>query len=406
MTLYRDLEAGWMSARKLLAASAFAVAAFIAYADESLPLSKEDALERANELTEMQQYSAAIETLLPHSESDDADVEFTLAYAYLNQAIIGKSEQAVQEADILPAIRWAERSGENGNGAALNLLYIIYGNGIGVSRDHEKSLEYLHQGADLGDESALLNLAIGLYVGNGMPRDLAAACKRFYALQAAEMIDAIASYYFGLITFRGECGIEPDEKRAIEMIRSAAEDGFVDAQKDMGKAYEYGWAGEVNIDLALQWYEQAAKSGDSESLWRIGYAYVNGQDREPDSELAVEYFRQSANLGEVNGMVSLAVMHATGDGIEQDFAEARRLYETAAASGSSTALKNLGVMFMVGQGVDVDLKEALLYFEKSAALGDPEGEMARDHLRERLSDETRAQVQAELESWIAETAIE
>jgi hypothetical protein len=216
----------------------------------------------------------------------------------------------------------------------------------------------------------------------------------------------MAAYYAGLITFRGECGSEADESQAVELIRIAAEAGYAAAQRDMGKAHEYGWSTDIDLDIALDWYEQGASNGDPPSLWRVGIAYVDGKVRQPDSTRAVEYFRAAADAGFLDGMVSLGVMYATGDGVEQDFSAARQLYEQAAESGSAAALKNLGVMYMNGEGVGTDPVKAMLHFEQAVALGSAEAVVARDQLRPALSDEDLLAVEDLFRIWLDETAAE
>jgi len=308
----------------------------------------------------------------------------------------------VTPAEVQPAISRAEECAARGNGGCMNVLYNAYSLGIGVPENWPKALEYLRQGVTAGDEGAKLNYAVMLYRGApSVEKDRDLACKYF-----REVVNgpgaALASYYIGLVFYRGECGHPVDHEGGMELIQIAANHGIEEAERDVAKNYEHGWTVKPDLDRAFEWYEKASEHGDGESSWRVGMAYVNGENRKPDSRRAVEYFERSAHAGYGPGKISLAVMYVTGDGVELDYAKARSLYEEAAAQGEGHAYRELAIMHAHGEGTPVDVVEARVLYEQSVLLEDPPNETFRASLDSKMSEEQRAEAARRIEKWKAE----
>jgi TPR repeat protein len=229
-------------------------------------------------------------------------------------------------------------------------------------------------------------------------RDL--ACKYF-----REVVNgpgaALASYYIGLVVYRGECGHPVDHEGGMHLIQIAANHGIEEAERDVAKNYENGWTVKPDLDRAFEWYEKASEHGDGESSWRIGMAYVDGENRKPDSRRAVEYFERSAHAGYGRGKISLAVMYVTGDGVELDYAKARSLYEEAAAQGEGHAYRELAIMHAHGEGTPIDLGEARVLYEQSVLLEDPPNETFRASLEAKMTAEQRAEATRRIGLWKA-----
>lgn len=338
-----------------VAALAFAALASAPVFAESL----EEAIARSEQLENEGRFAEAAAALEPFGDQADGDLAFRLANANLAAVVDGLNEDNADAADVSKARKWIDRAIELGNPAAYQLLYMIYQRGFGVPADMGKAVGYLRLGVAQDDPGAKTNLALLAYEGiPPVEKDVNLAAKYFLELARGDPPNMVALYYLGVIAFKGEAGHAKDEVAGVGFIETAANHGVREAQRDMGKAFEYGWAGrEIDLDAALRYYAMAAENGDTISLWRIGIAHVNGElDR--DDALAVQYFRRAAEAGGTRGMTSLGVMYATGAGVPLDYAQARSWYEKAAEGGDTTAMKNLAVMYYEGQGVEVDLEKA------------------------------------------------
>jgi uncharacterized protein len=362
------------------------------------------ALERAEDLMGKNDFAGAVAALMPHADAKNAKVDALLAEALLLNAAEGKKSEEVRAQDIQPALARAEECAARGNGGCMNVLYNAYALGIGVPANWPKALDYLRQGVAAGDEGAKLNYAVMLYRGAELvDQDRELACKYFREVVSGPGA-TVASYYLGLVLYRGECGQAVDREGGMELVQIAANHGMPEAERDMGKNYEHGWTVQPDLDRAFQWYEKAANDGDGEAAWRIGMAYVNGENRKPDPRRAVEYFERSAYEGYGRGKVSLAVMYATGDGVERDYAKARSLYEEAAAQGEAHAYRELAIMHAHGEGTPVDLVAARVLYEQSVLLEDPPNDQFRASLEAKLTPEQRDEVTRRIELWKAENA--
>jgi TPR repeat protein len=320
----------------------------------------DEALSRAGKLEEEARFADVVRVLEPFAANADGELAFRLAQAHLFAVVNGVDVKDAAGLDTKEARDWLDRAIELGNPMAYQLLYMVYQRGFGVPVDIDKAVQYLRHGVERNDPGAKLNLAVLAYEGiPPVEQDTNLAAQYFVELARGERPNMVAVYYLGVIMFKGEAGMPRDEKGGLEMIETAATQGVIDAERDMGKANEYGWAGrEPELPASLQWYEKAASKGDGFSLWRIGLVYARGEYGSVDSQRAVEHFRQAAENGSRNGMTSLGVMYATGAGVGQDFGEARRWYERAAENGDAQAMNNLAVMYARGEGVEVDLVRA------------------------------------------------
>ena len=354
-------------------------------------------IDKAEALMAGEHYAEVVELLTPRAASPTAEIAFELAFAHMNLAVAGAKQDEVDAAQIALALEWAERARALGNAAGTNLLYMIYSHGYGVPVDLPKALEFLREAVEHHEPGAMTNYALMLYSGTPeVPRDRDLAAKYFFELARRDHPVPIVTYYLGVIKYRGEAGQRKDPKGAMKLIRRAAEQGVGEAQRDVGRDFEYGWTVKPNLKSALDWYERAAENGESWAQWRVGMAFVKGEFRRADPIQAVTYFQESADAGDMDGLTSLAVMYATGEGVAQDFVRARELYEQAADAGSVHALKNLAGMYARGEGVAVDLVQAYVLCKQAEERGDEEAVQLRQQTEAQLTPEQLAEARVRL----------
>ena len=103
----------------------------------------------------------------------------------------------------------------------------------------------------------------------GVPRDFAAAL--FWYLSAAQQGHVRAQFNLGLLYSKGE-GVPRDDQRAAAWYRKAADQGHVQGQLQTGIAYDLGKGVIKNDQAAAAWYYKAAEQGDH--LGGFGQAVV------------------------------------------------------------------------------------------------------------------------------------
>lgn len=360
--------------------------------------SVDQALEQARALEAESKFAEVIDVLAPHREAARPEVDYSLAFAHINRQLRGAAGATAD--DYAQALRLANRAAAKDHGPALYLLSLIHGNGWGVPVDEARSRGFLERAAKAGDVVARADYAVMLYQGRlGLPRDAATACALFAEVLVKEEVGMVASYYLGLATARGECGLGPDMAKALVLIRRAADAGITDAERDMGRALETGDGIERNLDAALVWYARAAAKSDGFSLWRLGMAHVRGQGRTLDVVLGVDYLKRAVDAGSADAMTSLAALLAAGDGVAQDFGVARALYQRAARAGQPQAHRDLALLHLAGQGAPADAAQAWVNYQKAVALGHAPEPKLEAAIKAAMSPAQASQADAELAQW-------
>jgi hypothetical protein len=144
-----------------------------------------------------------------------------------------------------------------------------------------------------------------------------------------------------------------DENVAAEKFKALMEDaraGDPVAQNGLGVMYYTGDAvsktasGQVlNTDpeLAAGWFYRAAEQGYADAQFNLGLMYANGEGVPQDMEQAVELFKKAAEQGHVDAQNNLGAMYFTGEGVARDEKKAIEWFEKAAAQGNEEARSNL-----------------------------------------------------------------
>jgi uncharacterized protein len=144
-----------------------------------------------------------------------------------------------------------------------------------------------------------------------------------------------------------------DEATAEEKFKELlerAKGGEPKAQNELGVMYYTGEAvsttdtGEVldnDPELAAGWFFRSAEQGYADAQFNLGLMYANGEGVEVDTLKAVELFKQAAEQGNVDAQNNLAAMYYTGEGIDRDVEKAIAWFEKAAEQGNVEAQANL-----------------------------------------------------------------
>jgi TPR repeat protein len=136
----------------------------------------------------------------------------------------------------------------------------------------------------------------------------------------------------------------------FEALLEQARAGDARSQNELGFMYFTGEAvsttatGEVLQNdpvLAAGWFYRAAEQGYADAQFNLGLLYVNGEGVEMDAAKAVELFYQAAEQGNVDAQNNLAAMYYTGEGVGRDVDKAIAWFEKAAGQGNVDAQANL-----------------------------------------------------------------
>ena len=84
---------------------------------------------------------------------------------------------------------------------------------------------------------------------------------------------------------------------AVEWYTKAAEQGYTDAQNQLGHCYDRGWGVPQSYEKAVYWTRKAAEKGNMYAQWGLGIHYENGWGVPQSDEKAIEWYTKSLKNG-------------------------------------------------------------------------------------------------------------
>lgn len=140
-------------------------------------------------------------------------------------------------------------------------------------------------------------------------------------LKAAEQGYAEAQYEIGTLYNIGQ-GVPEDEEKAYVWLKKAATQGLPDAQSEFGRFLEFKDIGE-----AIKFYRELAEKGDAHSQARLADLYAGG-DRVPKDDVeAFKWYLQTAQAAKtrddyIHHFIEVARRYLFGEGTEKNVKEA------------------------------------------------------------------------------------
>ena len=94
----------------------------------------------------------------------------------------------------------------------------------------------------------------------------------------------------------------------------------------------------------MNWYRKAADQGYADAQHNLGVMYLNGDGVPKDSAEAVKWFRKAAEQGLADSQYNLGGLYANGNGVPRDEIEGLAWFNIAAASGYEISIQNRNSM--------------------------------------------------------------
>ncbi|EPG8599248.1 tetratricopeptide repeat protein [Klebsiella pneumoniae] len=91
-----------------------------------------------------------------------------------------------------------------------------------------------------------------------------------------------------------------DRDSTLSRLKSAGENGDVEAQYALGLMYLYGEILDVDYQQAKIWYEKAAAQNDPRAQAKLGVMYANGLGVKQDYQQSKSWYQKAAVQNEVN----------------------------------------------------------------------------------------------------------
>ncbi|MDR2865977.1 MAG: sel1 repeat family protein, partial [Methanomassiliicoccaceae archaeon] len=198
-------------------------------------------------------------------------------------------------------------------------------------KDYAKAAELYREAADMGDPTALNNLGILYYEGNGVKAD---------PIKAYELAAAAASKGIRV-------ALDRMEERGILSV--------------IAECYEYGVGVQRDLKKALGWYMKAAEKNAPKACVRIGHFFFNGDMVEKDRKKAFEWYMRAPDI--YIGQYFIASSYYHGDGVEKDRKKAFGWFLRAAPYHPG-AMLSIARMYFHGDGVEKDNAKAREWCQK------------------------------------------
>ena len=190
-------------------------------------------------------------------------------------------------------------------------------------------------------------------------------------LTAARNGDVNAQYELGCCYYDG-IGVLKDYQLAVYWFHRAAKKKNVDAQLALGKCCFYGYGvDKQDYKLAVSWFQKAAKKENSEAQLLLGDCFYNGLGVKKDSIQSVYWYRKSANLGNAQAQYMMGTLYSSGSGVEKNDSLAVEWYKKAAEQKNTRAMYVLGNCYYSGYGVKKDSYLAFKWYREAAELKYP-----------------------------------
>jgi len=165
--------------------------------------------------------------------------------------------------------------------------------------------------------------------------------------------------------------------------QTAADQGYADAQHNLGLLYEGGQGVAQSYTEAALWYKKAAEQGEVAAQISLAHIFEDGHGVAQSDEEAVRWFIKAADQGNPEGQTCLGVHIFSGTGgFAQSDEEALPWFQKGAEQENEMAQFCLGDYSRYGLGgVARNKQEALRWYKLAADQG---FEPAQDSLEELL----------------------
>ena len=231
------------------------------------------------------------------------------------------------------------------------------------SKDIQQKINYLEQGAVHNDPNALYTLSSHYFSRN--------PAYSLHLLETAAELGNIKSQ-----TFLGDiyAGMTYTSKfmnfpKALVWYDKAAEQGDLNAIKNLALLHLYGHGTEQSYDKAAYYLKKAADQGDKESKLTLAMLIVLdrgiGIHNYGSKNQSVDVIHALANQGYIDAQIEIGRLYLLGLGVLQDYQKAAEWFQKAANQSDRLAFYQLGVLYATGNGVMQNPRKAQEFFFNS-----------------------------------------
>ncbi len=237
--------------------------------------------------------------------------------------------------------------------AQLGRAYKVHGLGFEAVKAFRESIK-------LKSAAGMFGLADLRLKGTSVSKDVKRALPMLR--RAADARHALAQYRLGWFYYKGQ-HLPRDTAKAAQWLTKAAVRGVPDAQYAIGLMHRRGEAVKKNSKLAFDWFLKAAKQKHMLAEFRVGQAYMRGEGVKVDHSAAIRWLTRPAKKGKhVRSQNALGVIYIAGSKKLRDHNKAWLWFRRAANQKYALAHRNIAVLYRDGVGVKANKAKALSHF--------------------------------------------
>lgn len=240
--------------------------------------------------------------------------------------------------------------------AAMAELANCYRIGFGTAPNTQKALEWAQKAANAGNSRGMVILA-WLYRDAPSLQDYGKT--RYWLEKSAALGNASALCDLGILYYAGQ-GVQPDYAKASDFFQKSADRGDSVAMFDLGCMYNQGIYFKQDYAKAASLYQRAVDLGNADAMGNLGILYADGNDVPQDYAKAADLYQKAVDGGNVASLINLAQLYEEGKGVPQDYSRAFELYKKAESLGNCKYIA-LSNCYMFGHGTEKNYDMAVQY---------------------------------------------
>ena len=95
---------------------------------------------------------------------------------------------------------------------------------------------------------------------------------------------------------------------------------------------------------AIKWFKLSAEQGYAQAQYNLGLMYSKGEGVPSDDKEAVKWYRLSAEQRITGAQSNLGLMYEKGQGVEQDYVEAHKWFNISGINGNEIGRRNTNII--------------------------------------------------------------
>jgi TPR repeat protein len=232
------------------------------------------------------------------------------------------------------AAYWYEKAAGHGSPEAQNQIGYFYQAGIGVPKDSKRAVHWYQLAAASGFPRAKVNLAVAYLRGNGVQKDGDLAVRLL--TQACQQGNGTAATYLGVLSYFGIV-MKEDKIAAERWFESGLNLRDPLAAYNLGSMYSTDVNHPHDLPRAAELLRQAADGGYVPAMHSLGLLLVNHPELKQDPQQIRSLLETAASAGSWKSSVVLGILARDGRDTPVDHKAAYYHFQVAVLQGGAVA---------------------------------------------------------------------